>query len=510
MHEAPRNVARNAKKQKLAFLAVARHLLLAVLAACLVAPASAQSRCVCTNEQELVFGGFADNASDFQENLLPQALAESDLSVDVSGRAQWNITYHVRMDRTGRACEVTLLRSRAPDGLAETITDVLQGHLFFDPSYAAQLGDHCWKTTALVRPQEFRRGNALASRAQQREALRAREEDRRGTYTLPTQAVQAAEQHQAEGVNALRAGDDEAAVQSFTAALQALPSQRDLIRDGLLREGQSLSEEHGRALARLYARRGWAHLHDDHIGNAIRDLLQAREHYDLPYVHVALGEAYRMQMDDQGNREALLSAREGAEQAYESAIEHYPYDARLHYALASALFSYCTDRRAPTRGCGGQGGTLDEARQHLFDAVRLDREYVEAYMLQALVFLELGNNQISPTTAAERAVELQPENPEAHYVLGLVASRSEYTRNEAVQHAQRALELDPGNERYAHAAEQWARPKVDPLTAFIGGLFFLSLLADGDGAPPVQSGTPGYDPLRTMQETCGLVSPVGC
>jgi protein O-GlcNAc transferase len=103
--------------------------------------------------------------------------------------------------------------------------------------------------------------------------------------------------------------------------------------------------------------------------------------------------------------------------------------------------------RAPERADGYFGlgtlltnqGRLDEARQALGHGVNLEEQQFAVTIL-GVVQRRLGDLEAARATL-RRSLELDPNDDEAHFALGLAIARTEPL--EAIEHFRRALDLDP-------------------------------------------------------------------
>ncbi len=104
---------------------------------------------------------------------------------------------------------------------------------------------------------------------------------------------------------------------------------------------------------------------------------------------------------------------------------------RLKYQLAAGSFDK---------------GQLDEAQEFLSEAIGLNPEDADGYVLMTRILLERGETASATETLAE-ATRCGGETAETHYLNGLIAQR--YARfTEALSRYQRASELEPTNAHY--------------------------------------------------------------
>lgn len=97
-------------------------------------------------------------------------------------------------------------------------------------------------------------------------------------------------------------------------------------------------------------------------------------------------------------------------------------------------------------------GDLDRANKRIDASLAANPEVAKTYVLQGRVAAEKG--QLGPALVSlNRAIELDPENFEAHYYAGVVFERLSKPA-EAMEHYQKAAELDPTNAQYLIAAAE--------------------------------------------------------
>ncbi len=128
---------------------------------------------------------------------------------------------------------------------------------------------------------------------------------------------------------------------------------------------------------------------------------------------------------------AELAARE---QRYDAAIEELryllskvPLSPELHYRLGEIY------RRA---------GKHEQAAAAFEDAVKANPDYAEAHMQRAMVYMGLERRE-QAIQAYREAIRLMPENPAARNNLAYLLALDRRNLDEALQHAQRAVQLDP-------------------------------------------------------------------
>ena len=143
----------------------------------------------------------------------------------------------------------------------------------------------------------------------------------------------------------------------------------------------------------------------------------------------------------------------------------------------------------------------DKAVAYFQQAIELDRNYALPYIGLAAAYIPmavtsgLSSSQVVPKAkeATLRALEIDPGNSEAHEMLGLISFWYEWNWQAAEKHCQRALDLDPKNPgahyAYAHLlsnsglheralAEIKIARELDPLSlrisALEGQIYFLA------------------------------------
>jgi tetratricopeptide (TPR) repeat protein len=85
---------------------------------------------------------------------------------------------------------------------------------------------------------------------------------------------------------------------------------------------------------------------------------------------------------------------------------------------------------------------VDEAIERLNTALKYNPTYGDAYILKSYVYLELAPNLQEAMTAAEKAVQYAPNNPDSSYTLGLVLQKKGQL-TEAEQAMRQALAVNP-------------------------------------------------------------------
>ncbi len=192
----------------------------------------------------------------------------------------------------------------------------------------------------------------------------------------------------------------------------------------------------------------------------------------LPEAVASFNEAYSG-WDGDGFRRAAEQLRAAGERMPESVPAHYWHGvARFHHAL------YLLD--------GEQSGkkvrrALDAAEDALERSLELDEESGEPYaLLSAITGLRIGLNPLSGVwrgsrfqSRADRALELSPENPRVHYLLGTNyyhAPRRMGGKEKAREHFLKAETLFE-KERAAEAGPLQPRWGYDACLAFLGDIY---------------------------------------
>jgi serine/threonine-protein kinase len=106
---------------------------------------------------------------------------------------------------------------------------------------------------------------------------------------------------------------------------------------------------------------------------------------------------------------------------------------------------------------GQRGPSLFEAIEHLERAVEMAPEYAPGYAALADAYAFLGSGLLMTPgmafrrsrDAAERALALDPDRPDAHAALSLVALLHDWDRPRALTHAERAIAID-SNYSFGH------------------------------------------------------------
>jgi protein O-mannosyl-transferase len=233
--------------------------------------------------------------------------------------------------------------------------------------------------------------------------------------------------HNNLGVLLERAGDTDAAVTQYTAAVRLQPAYPEtyLNLGNVLRSQGKLEEAatlYGVAL-RLQPAYPMAHLNlgltlaaQGKMEDAVREYRDAvRQSPEFPEANNSLGAALQVQGD--------LAA---AAAAYAAALRLRPGYAEAHYNLATVL--------AAT-------GQLDDAVTHYAAAVRLRPEYPDARVNLGNLLTASGKRD-QAVAEYEAAVRLQPAHAEAHNSLG-VALAEQGRIQEARDHFEQAVRAKP-------------------------------------------------------------------
>jgi predicted Zn-dependent protease len=124
-------------------------------------------------------------------------------------------------------------------------------------------------------------------------------------------------------------------------------------------------------------------------------------------------------------------------------LKDYPATPFLHYAYGSALASL---------------SQYDEAEAQLREEMRISPN--SALPLIRLAFVDLKTQRPGDAlTAAQRAVQLAPQSPEAHYILGRALLGSGETK-QAIQELETANEMMPSSpEIHFHLARAYSKDK---------------------------------------------------
>lgn len=91
-----------------------------------------------------------------------------------------------------------------------------------------------------------------------------------------------------------------------------------------------------------------------------------------------------------------------------------------------------------------------EARRRLARAIELGSSQSQTYFEYAMLLRETGGDAAQVRRLLERSIELNPAHPEAHFILGLVASK-EKRPADAVRHFDRAASILPRQSSFWHA-----------------------------------------------------------
>jgi tetratricopeptide (TPR) repeat protein len=103
-------------------------------------------------------------------------------------------------------------------------------------------------------------------------------------------------------------------------------------------------------------------------------------------------------------------------------------------------------------------GELDQAAFILQRALMVSPE--SPRILERIIPIHLDLNRLDDVEReARQLISLAPLNPLGHLYLASFLKRLR-RRAEALEHAKRAAELDPGNERYSRYVAQLSKPKA--------------------------------------------------
>jgi tetratricopeptide (TPR) repeat protein len=117
----------------------------------------------------------------------------------------------------------------------------------------------------------------------------------------------------------------------------------------------------------------------------------------------------------------------------QAAVDTYPGSAPAHHNVGFALL---------------RAGRLQEAREHLEDALRIEPDYVDAHKTLAATLTEAGQPQ-EAIAHFQAVLALVPDDPSASYNVG-AALREAGRPEEAIEYFQRALQSRP-NYSLAHS-----------------------------------------------------------
>ena len=227
-------------------------------------------------------------------------------------------------------------------------------------------------------------------------------------------------------------------------------------------------EEYKKVYQSLHYTRGMVYLNmKGNERNAYMDFRKATEYF--PEAYIAAAEAQFVIFDRSPN----VYTYNSASSAYAQAINKFPDNKRLFYKSASITYRYWKYRPDNTVG---KNSSLRLSYAHLTKALEIDKKYQEAYMLRALIGMELGYSSSGSLRDSGMAVNLNPENPEAHYVKGFI-DYGYGNHKYAIEDLQEAIKLEPTNEKYKNTLVKWQQPKSMSSSDVIASLFTMAFLS---------------------------------
>jgi tetratricopeptide (TPR) repeat protein len=254
----------------------------------------------------------------------------------------------------------------------------------------------------------------------------------------------------------LQTGKQHLSVQEYSTAEDAFSTALDSLASENSDEYQVASAEELDAYrAELYLLRGRARASYGNFWDARNDYQTSTRYGDLPEAYIGQAEVSRVLMDQASTRRALQQAYHSAERGYTRALLHFPDDPSLLHGYGDATVQYFLRSNEKW----SRKTAFNNAARRLTKAIQIDPQLAAAHRSRALAYIELGS-VYRAVRDAERAIELEPRNPESYYVRGFVESRRQKGRPGAAEYAYQALKLDPGNPKYLQAAERWKQPHI--------------------------------------------------
>jgi tetratricopeptide (TPR) repeat protein len=142
-----------------------------------------------------------------------------------------------------------------------------------------------------------------------------------------------------------------------------------------------------------------------------------------------------------------------------------------HLDLAQKLYRKLARAKTASAETEGKLGLLAlkldrqaDARSHLHRAIELASRDAEIYFEYAMLLRDSGGDHAEVTENLRRAVTLNPNYAEAHFLLGTMAS-AEKRPLDALEHLTRAAEVLPRQSQFWHAVALAAHEAGDPLEA---------------------------------------------
>ena len=238
--------------------------------------------------------------------------------------------------------------------------------------------------------------------------------------------------------------------------------------------------EHYALMNKLYNLRGWSYYFAGSEQLALKDFFKVSD--ALPEAALAAAKvSYAMYAEKKPN-----SSYSTMQIAYKKAIKHYPEKKELYYEKAAATYNLYYNKSG--RGIGNKRDPkLKEAFYEITKATRLDPQYQKAYKLKSLLGLVTGGNTMQITGDADKAIKLNPRDADAMFVRGY-AAKLMGERLEAIEYAEKAIALEPKNQKYRNALVDWKKKEVksatkdDWIAAFLGLMIITAITDDGQNS----------------------------